>query len=200
MLGLPKLTELKKQLPKNALYTKFNMNTAAKEKFDDDIKRITIVNEVSPSTTTIAKGEIVEAFFVLLVTLKRDKFDEKNIGLISRLINQNILFILEYENKAKLAIYHTKLIQTEWRNINDLSVQLKGLNLDSVWENIVVQVGGIQIELGNTLDEQIIIDEKRQKLQKQIIIFEKQARAEKQPKRKFELFSKIKALQTELEG
>lgn len=34
MLGLPKNTELNKQLPKKAIYAKFQMNTAAKDKID----------------------------------------------------------------------------------------------------------------------------------------------------------------------
>ena len=48
MLGLPKATEMSKQLPKKAIYTKFQMNTAAKAKIDADISRITIVNEIAP--------------------------------------------------------------------------------------------------------------------------------------------------------
>ena len=39
MLGLPKATELSRQLPKKAIYAKFNMNTAAKNRFDADISR-----------------------------------------------------------------------------------------------------------------------------------------------------------------
>lgn len=34
MLGLPKSTEMNKQLPKKAIYAKFQMNTAAKDKVD----------------------------------------------------------------------------------------------------------------------------------------------------------------------
>lgn len=200
MLGLPKSTELKRQLSKGAMFSQFNMNTKAKEKFDDDIKKITIVNEVSPRTTAISEGEKVDSFFVLHIILKKIDFDEKNIILISKLISQNMLFVLECENKAKLAIYHTKLLQTDWKNYSDLSIQLKGLNLDQVWENIIVQVSDLKIEQGNTLDEQIEKNEKRQKLQKQIITLEKLTRAEKQPKRKFELVGKIKLLQKELEG
>ena len=52
MLGLPKSTEMSKQLPKKAVYAKFQMNTAAKEKIDADISRITIVNEISPAKST----------------------------------------------------------------------------------------------------------------------------------------------------
>lgn len=198
MLELPKSTELKRQLSKGAMFSQFNMNTAAKEKFDDDIKKITIVNEVSPRTTAISEGEKVDSFFVLHIILKKIDFDEKNIILISKLINQNMLFVLECENKAKLAIYHTKLLQTDWKNYSDLSIQLKGLNLDQVWENIIVQVSGVKIEQGNTLDKQIEIDEKRKKVQKQILTLENLARAEKQPKRKFEIVGKIKILKKEL--
>ena len=44
MLGLPKSTEVNKQLPKKAIYSKFQLNTVAKAKIDADISRITIVN------------------------------------------------------------------------------------------------------------------------------------------------------------
>ena len=65
-----------------------------------------------------------------------------------------------------LAINHNKLIQSEWQPIDACTVSLKGLNLDAVWENIVVQVGNIDIECENSLDEQILIDEKREKILK----------------------------------
>ena len=48
MLGLPKSTEMHKQLPKKAIYNKFHMDTVAKNKLDADISKITIVHEISP--------------------------------------------------------------------------------------------------------------------------------------------------------
>lgn len=93
MLGLPKTTEMSKQLPKKAIYTKFQMNTAAKEKIDADISRITIVNEIAPNKVNIPSGEDVKSFFVLLVSLKRKEYDEKTIATLSKLIPQNILFV-----------------------------------------------------------------------------------------------------------
>lgn len=199
MLGLPKATQLHKQLPKKSIYTKFRMNTAAREKIDADIARIVIVNEVSPARTHIAQGEQIQAIFVVQVSLKKKDFDERSIIAISKLIPQNILLILEHGDEAKLAIYHTKLMQTPWQPKDGFSVELKGLTLDAVWENIIVQIGGIQIEQGNSLDEQIEIDEKRQKLKKQIESLEKQARSEKQPKKKFELVQHMNKLRKELD-
>lgn len=199
MLGLPKSTEIKKIIPKNALFAKFNMNTAAKEKFDADIRRITLVGEVSKNTVAISQGETVTSFFVLLVSLKQEKYDEKNIVLLSKLIDQNMLLVLEYENKAKLAIYHTKLMTSEWKPIEEYNLTLSGLNLDAVWQNIVVQIGQVEIEQGKTLDEQIATDEQRNKLLNEIEKLDKKARSEKQPKKKFKLTTEVKKLKKQLD-
>lgn len=199
MLGLPKQTEVKKQLPKSAIYTKFQMNNSQKERIDSNISKLVIVNEILPSTINIAAGESIKAFFVVNVLLKNKKYDERNIAMISKLIPQNILFILEFENEIQLAIYHTKLIHTEWLPKDDTKITLKGLDLDSIWENIILQIGEIEIEQGNILDDQIAIDDKKAKLEKEIARLEKQARNEKQPKKKFELVQQINKLKKELE-
>lgn len=82
---------------------------------------------------------------------------------------------------------------------SELSVELKGFDLDAVWENIIIQVGGIRMEQGHSLDEQIALDEKRAKIQKEIDRLEKLARAEKQPKKKFELVQEIKKLKEQVD-
>ena len=48
MYGLPIATERKKQLPKKAIYAKFDLTTAQREGFDADVARIDIVAVVSP--------------------------------------------------------------------------------------------------------------------------------------------------------
>lgn len=199
MLGLPKSTELSKQLPKKAIYAKFQMSPSEKAKIDADISRITIVNEVSAAKLNIAEGEQVKSFFVLLVSLKQKDYAERTIITISKLIEQNMLLVLECGDEARIATYHTKLMQTEWKGTDDLSIEIKGLNMDTVWENIIVQVGGMTIDQGNSLDEQIAVDERRAKLQKEIDRLTKQAKAEKQPKKKFELSQQINKLKKELE-
>lgn len=198
MLGLPKTTEMSKQLPKKAIYTKFQMNTAAKAKIDADISRITIVNEIAPNKVNIPSGEDVKSFFVLLVSLKRKEYDEKTIATLSKLIPQNILFVLEYENESRLAIYHIKVMQTEWKPTENQQIELQGLNLDTVWENIVksLECGVWNEEL--SLDENIALHNKQEQLKKQIEKLEKQARAERQPKKKFELVQLLKKLNTEM--
>lgn len=194
MLGLPKSAELSKQLPKKAIYLKFNMNTAAKDKFDADISRITIVSEISPTTTTIAAGEETSAIYVLLVSLKHKDYNETTIAQLNKLINQSMVLVLECGAERRLAVYHTRLIQGEWMPADNCTLTLKGLNLDDVWNNIVVQIGSIEIQSGNSLEEQIVADEQRNKILNEIARLEAQARKEVQPKKKFELVQRIQQL------
>ena len=195
MLGLPKSTEMHKQLPKKAIYDKFHMDTAAKNKLDADISKITIVHEISPQTIHIPEGDKVKGIFVLLVSLKQERFDERNIVLLSRLIPQNILLVLEYGGKDKLAVYYKKLMQTEWKVLDEQRFELTGLDLDAVWQNIITSIGGIRIEAGRTLDEQLELNEKKQKLKREILKYEKLARKERQPRKKYEYVQKLKELQ-----
>ena len=199
MLGLPKATELNKKLPKTAVYAKFQMNTAEKAKIDADISRITIVNEVSAAKVNIAPGEKVQAFFVLQVVLKRREFNERTLIVLSKLIPQNMVLLLEYDGQAKLAVYHTKLLQTPWSDPDTLSLAINGLNMDAVWENVIVQIGGIQVQEGNTLDQQLERDEQKAKLEKEIARLQKQLWAEKQPKKKFEIVQRINTLKIKLD-
>ena len=181
MLSLPKSTELSKQLPKKAIYEKFNMSPQAKDKFDSDVSRMYIVAEISPNTINIDKGETVPVIFAVQIILKRKNFDPKTISQISKLIDQKMLLVLDCDGERKLAIHHSKLIQSDWKSIDDCSVSLTGLNLDKVWENFITQVGCIEIEHGHSLDEQIASDEQKVKLLKEIARLEKLAKKEKQP-------------------
>ena len=55
-------------------------------------------------------------------------------------------------------------------------------------------IGGIEVKEGNTLVEQIVIDEEREKLRKQIDALEAKSRQEKQPRRKLEMFEELQEL------
>lgn len=199
MHWIPEAARFSKQLPKKAIYAKFNMNTAAKEKFDGEISRINIIAELSPATTNLAAGETIGSIFVLQVLLKKKDFDEKTIAQISKLIDQNMLLVLEYEGEQKLAVYHTKLIQSPWKPTGTHQFRLEGLDLDALWEKLIIQIGGIQIEQDHTLDQQIAVDDQKAKIQKEIDRLTKLAKKEKQPKKKFEIVQQINKFKLKLE-
>ena len=200
MLGLPKTTEIAKQLPKKAIYSKFELKPAQRDRFDADISRIDIVNIVSPNTVPgLKEGKRVNEFYVLLVSLKQEDYDEKNILLLSKLIKQHMIFALAYQDRVRLAVVHEKLFATDWEPLADALLSLMGFDMDKVWENIVMDIGCFEVMEGVTIEEQITIDGERLKVIKQIETLEKKVRLEKQPRRKFELFQQVRALKKHLE-
>lgn len=200
MLGLPLSTEVRKIIPKKKVLEHFaaDMSADRRRSFDADVARITVCNEVSTVSLNLADGKDIHAFFVVQVSLRRKEFDKQNIVFIARTFGQNLVLVLTCEQAERLALWQTKLIMDEWQPAGSQTLRLQGLNMDAVWESVVTQIGHIEVESGHTLNEQIVLDDKRAKLQKEIAKLEKQARAEKQPKRKFELVQKAKTLRQQL--
>ena len=190
MFGLPENSHVGKALPKTAIYAKFAMNTTEREKFDADISRITIANVVD--TRQLTEGEEVKSIYVFTVQLKHKEYDPKNIATLAKLIGQKIVFALMFEEETQLVVYCTRLVTSEWQPTDDVNIVLDGLDLDKVWDNLVASIGGITITSGNNVAQQITIDDAHAKLMKQIEQLEKKARAEKQPRKKLELFEKLK--------
>lgn len=200
MLGLPASTEIHKLITRKRVYEHFgaDMSAERRKRFEADIARMVLTNEVSPVSINLPAGEQVQSFFVLQVTLKGKEFDAQNIALLARLFGQRLVMMLEYEGQQRLAVWQGRLYLTEWADAGAWTLPLTGLNLDQAWEHIVAQIAGIDREPGRDLDEQLARAAQREKLQKEIARLEKQARAERQPKKKFELVQKIKAKQKEM--
>lgn len=201
MFNLPEATEIRKNIFKNKIYNKYKEELSGnkKEKFDREISKIIITNEISEKTIKIPKTEEISSIFIIEIDLKTRDYTESNIVLITRLFGQNILYILNYKEQYKLAIFKDKLITSQWKKEEEIDLRLQGLNLSSIWDNLVIQVGDIEVEEGKTLEEQIEIDERREKLEKLIIKTKKKMAREIQAKKKHELFKELKKYKEELE-
>ena len=196
MLNLPEITELHKPLPKTQIYKKFQFNNAQQTKFDADISRIDIVNEVSLRTIpSIQQGKKINSIYVLSVTLKTKDYDSKNIEKISKIIPQNLVFALQYEEEIQLAVFCEKIFVTEWMHETKAKLELKGFNFDEVWENIIKQIEGGEWDSNLSLSENIELKERKEKLQKEIDVLKKKMKNEKQFNRQIEIKAEIRRLE-----
>lgn len=193
MFDLPKTSEIRKPLHKKLIYEKYaaELTGNKKDRFDTDISRMIITNEISEVSVNIKATEEVSSIFVLQVELKTKEYDDKNIVMISKLFGQKLLIILHYENKYQLVIYETRLLKSDWKNEEEILLKLTGLDLGSVWDNFVTQVSGINVQDGNTLVEQINVEAEKEKLRKKIADLEIKARKEVQSKKKFEMVQRV---------
>ena len=125
-------------------------------------------------------------------------------------IPYHILFVLEYNEKYQIWIGYkeqsggdnafkvNKYYHTDWLDEQYASIKLEGFDRDSIYENLVRRIGGINDNNADSLGEQIADKEHREKLEKEIAKLEKLARAEKQPKKKFELFKQLSKIKEDL--
>lgn len=214
MLGLPKITEFNKRIPKQKFYDNLTVTPALKKVFIDQIKTIYWCNKIAASTTNLAPGTAVTELEVFEVKLNSQILDDSFLRQIDKEIPYHILFILEYEGKYKAIIGYkeesggntafkvNRYYSTEWMDEDALPLKLEGLSVDSVYENFVRQIAGDALAAstsGETLKEAVDRDEKRQALQTQIAKLQKKIKSEKQLNKQMELNAQLKKLKKELE-
>ena len=85
-----------------------------------------------------------------------------------------------------------------WQKTEFVSLDLKGLTLDDAWQNFVSSIGCLDAQAEETIEEQIINREQREKLLRQIEALEKQCRIEKQTRKKYELHQEIQKLRIKI--
>lgn len=214
MLGLPTTTEFNKRIPKQKFYDNLTVTPALKKVFIDQIKTIYWRNKIAASTTNLAPGTVVTELEVFEVRLNSQILDDSFLCQIDKEIPYHILFILEYEGKYKAVIGYkeesggntvfkvNRYYSTEWVDEDALPLKLKGLSVDSVYENFVRQIAGDALAAttsGETLKEAVDRDEKHQALQTQIAKLQKKIKSEKQLNKQMELNAQLKKLKKELE-
>ena len=193
MYGLPPSTEVNRPLPKKVIIEKFGLFGKEKSIFDSNIHRITIVNEISPNTVNLQSKEI-RGIFIIRVEINSENYDREIIKSLFKLIPQKIVMVLECGPRCRPVINQNVLIEGHWRLSDEMMFTLKGLNLDSVWENLIIHIGSIIIDNENGLTSQIAINYERKKRDEEIAMLQKRMASEKQPRKKKELFDKIKQL------
>ena len=199
MLGLPQTTEVKKIIPKRALYSKFELNTAEQKEFDAAIRQMTIVNEISLRTIP-ALQEQEKAVFVLAVQLKQEGCAEKLLQRLCRLIDQRLLLALCYEDKLQLALYFdNRILLNEFMPVAEQKVNLQGTSLNDIWEHLALQVAKLTPRAGLTPASVIANAGRRAETEAQIAALTKKMFAEKQARKKLTLREAINKLKKELE-
>ena len=196
--GLPHNTEVNRPFPKKQLFAKFGVKSAQRDRFDADISRMVISHEISArSIPALASGDIT-AIYVVSVLLKRKDFDTANIELVYKLIPQRMVIAITLDDQVQFAIHHERLFFTPWQPADTAAIPLNGLSLDEVWQSFVTSIGDIDIKDGNSLTEQIIVDEQQESLRKQIAALQNKLNKEKQFNKQREIYAEIKRLKSQL--
>lgn len=203
MIDFPASTVVRRRLPKEAFYKHLPLSAVLKAKFVSDVDHIVVENSLTKGNLNLAKESGIKEILLLSVTLKKQDFDGKIVEAIARENPHKLIFLLAYEDERQLAVYHSKLYRTEWLKDDELSLTLKGNTLDEIWDDLVRQIAisseAVLQKQNQTIEEQLKDQDEIDRLSKLIKKTETATWKEQQPKKRFELYSKLKDYQKQLE-
>lgn len=212
MFGLPESTYFGKLVPKNKFYDKLTIDKKLERSFIDQINSIRWAHKLSADTLNVEKGSIVEEVEVFLIKLKTSEIDLNVLRQMDRQLHYHLVFILEYEEQYQLwtgykeestnaAFKVGNYYHTDWVTEDTFSLRIDGLNMDTIYENLVRQIAGDTLiqENSESLKETVERQAAREKLEKDIEKLRAKIRKEKQFNRQVELNKQLKQLIKKLE-
>lgn len=203
MIDFPEATRIHRRMPKEAFYKRLTLTTALKEKFVSDVDRIFIENSLTMDNLHLTKESGVKEILLLTVLLKKKEFDGKVIEAIARQNPHKLVFLLIYEDERQLALYHGKLYRSPWMPESDTALSANGFTLEEIWNGFIEQIALVEARAvvadSLTIDQRLALQEKIVKLEKQIQKAEAAAWKETQPKKRFDIYSKVQRYKQELE-
>lgn len=212
MFGLPDITYFGKIVPKNKFYDKLAIDKKIERSFIDQIASIRWLHKLSADTLNVEKGGTVEEVEVFLIKLKTSELDLNVLRLMDRQLHYHLIFIHEFEEQYQLwtgykeestntAFKVVNYYHTDWVTEESFSLQVDGLNMDTIYENLVRQIAGDTLtqENSESLKETVDRQAAREKLEKDIEKLRAKIRKEKQFNRQVELNKQLKLLLKRLE-
>lgn len=203
MIDFPTATVVHRRLPKEAFYKHLSLTKVLKDKFVSDVDRIMVENSLTNENLNLTTDSNVKEILLLSITLKKQEFDGKVIEAIARQNPHKLVFLLVFENRRQLALYYSKLYRTKWMDDSEVNLKLQGFSLDEIWDAFVEQVALSRERAeksGNlSMNERIALQEQIIRLEKLIEKTEAATWKEQQPKKQFELYSRLRGYKKKLE-
>lgn len=204
MIEFPAATMVHRRIPKEAFYRHLSLTKGLKDKFVSDVDRIVVENSFTKENLNLSSDAEIKEIMLLSISLKKQEFDGKVIEAIARQNHHKLIFMLVFEDKRQLAVYHHKLYRTLWLDNDETVLNLQGYSLDAIWDSFIEQIalGEEQVEHKANLpvEERLVIQEQIQKLERQINKTKSAMWKEIQPKKKFELHTRLRDYQQKLEN
>ena len=203
MIEFPAATAVHRRLPKEAFYKHLPLTKILKEKFVSDVDRIVVENSFTKENLNLASDAEIKEIMLLSISLKNQELDGKVIEAIARQNPHKLVFLLSFEDQQQLAVYHNKLYRTIWMDHDEIALKLQGYSLDEIWNSFIEQIALYKERAEQTndlsIEDRLAIQDQILKLETQINKTENAMWKEQQPKKKFELHTRLREYQKKLE-
>jgi len=193
MLNLPESTEFGRRIPKTKFYQNLNLPNKVKQQFVDEIDTIIWQNKISPDTISISAGEEVAEIEVIEIQLHQKGISKNVLEIIDRGIPYHLIFVLTFKGEAQVGIGYKEKIKKKddkyrveryyfsaWVSSDGLTIELKGLTLDRIYENLLRQYIPEERPQLKNLKDTITLQKEIEKQTALCDVLEKKVKSEKQ--------------------
>lgn len=206
----PKQAFFGKTIPKTKFYEHGNVSSKLKDLFVKQIDQISWLYKLAPETINVQATKDVPEIQVFEIALKGDELSEDVLLCIDRAVQFPIIFEIKSNAGVKtVCALKTRTIGDGWKisyymqsevcpnNIKRIPLDV-GLNLNSVYEQIIRAISVTKVQHGESLED--YVGRGAAIKSKTILIdgLKKKVQAEKQFNKKVELNSKLRIMVEEL--
>lgn len=196
-------------VPKTRFYEHGNVRTALREKFVDDIQRITWAYKLADDTIRLRSTATVPEIQVFTIEAKGADVSDEVLAAIDKTVHFPIVFEVASTERVRMAAAQKTLdgkspriatyFTTDWQPADAPRRPLPtALDLASLYEVLLVSLLPVATRVGETVSEATGRLDGVRKLQREIAALEKKLRAEPQLNRKIELRRQLKERETVL--
>jgi len=196
-------------VPKTRFYEHGKVRTALREKFVDDIQRITWAYKLADDTIRLRGTTTVPEIQVFTIATKGEDVSDEVLAAIDKTVHFPIIFEVASTERVRMVAAQKTLdgktrriatyFTTEWQAVGGARRPLPtALDLPSLYEALLASLLPIATRVGETVSEATDRLDRARKLQREIAALEKKLRTEPQLNRKIELRRQIKERATAL--
>lgn len=182
-----------------------------KQHFIDDVVAIKWLYKLAPSTINVEDGNAVHEIVVFSAQLKSKDCPDDVFLFIDKNMPRHVVFVLEYDGQCKLLLNYkewldstvgtfkiVKSFASEWITSDELSLPLKGLSMDAIYESMVGSVSGFGTTNSENTKRIVELQSMIQKTQKEIMALQKKIRSERQLNRQIEMNGEARTLKKQV--
>jgi hypothetical protein len=199
----PSVARFGRTVPKTKFYEHGNVRTALREKFVDDIHRITWAYKLADDTIRLRGTNAVPEIQVFTVETKGADVSEDVLTAIDRSVHFPIIFEVASTERVRMAGAQKTLdgktpriatyFTSDWQPADAPRRPLPtALDLPSLYEALLASLLPVPTRVGETVSEATARLDRARKLQREIAALERKLRTEPQLNRKVELRRQIR--------
>lgn len=205
----PQSAAFGRTVPKTKFYEHGNVRTALREKFIEDVQRITWAYKLAESTIRLKGTDAVPEIQVFAVETKGSDIPDDVLAAIDKSVHFPMLFEVSRGNEVRMVAAHKTLggatpkvgsyFTTPWLPYDAARARLPtAIDLPALYEAMLSSLLPVVTRRGESLSKAADRMDKAKKLEREIAALERKLRAEPQLNRKIELRRALKDRQAAL--